>query len=113
MGCLFVIIAVLSPRFGVFLVWLARPGLFEAAFSPLFAIAGIILVPFTTLMYALLWKPTGMTTLDFVWLGLALLIDVVGTGASGGRWWSRNQGDVYGTSTWSGPAGPSNPSGSD
>jgi hypothetical protein len=96
MGCLFALIAVLSPRVGVFLIWLARPAIFEAAFSPLFAILGILFVPFTTLMYALLWKPTGLTGFDFVWLALALLIDLGGAAAGGGRWWRRNEPNVYG-----------------
>jgi hypothetical protein len=97
MGCLLALIAILSPRFGVFLIWLARPGLFDAAFSPLFALLGIIFVPFTTLMYALLWKPTGMEGLDFLWLGLALVIDIGGgLAAGGGRFWRRN--DVTPTS---------------
>ena len=69
---------------------------FEAAFSPLFAILGIIFVPFTTLMYALLWSPSGLTGFDFVWLGLALLIDIGGAAAGGGRWWRRNEPNAYG-----------------
>jgi hypothetical protein len=95
MGCLLALIAVLSPRFGVFLIWLARPAVFEAAFSPLFAILGIIFVPFTTLMYALLWSPAGLQGFDWVWLALALFIDIGGAAAGGGRFWRREQYSPY------------------
>jgi hypothetical protein len=47
-------------------------------------------------MYALLWKPTGLTGFDFVWLVLALLIDLGGAAAGGGRWWRRDEPNVYG-----------------
>ena len=33
MGCLFAIFAGLFPRLGVFVIWLARPVLFNAAFG--------------------------------------------------------------------------------
>jgi len=93
MGCLLALVAVFTPRLGVFLVWLARPTIFEAAFSPLFAIIGIIFVPFTTLIYALLWTPNGFDGLDWLWLALALAIDLGGgLAAGGGRFWRR--GDV-------------------
>ncbi len=41
------------------LIWLARPVLFGAAFGGFFLwpILGIIFLPFTTLMYVLLWTP--------------------------------------------------------
>ena len=96
MGCLLVMVAVFSPRLGVFLVWLARPALFQAAFDPIFAVLGIILLPFTTLMYALLWSPTGLTTADFLWLGMALVLDIVGPAVGSGRWWRRNEPNPYG-----------------
>jgi hypothetical protein len=83
MGCLFGIFAAFFPRIGVLLIWLARPALFNAAIGPLFAILGIIFLPFTTLMYVLLWNPaTGLAGFDWLWLGLALLIDLGGIGSS-------------------------------
>ena len=59
MGCLFAIFAGLFPRLGVLLIWLARPILFTAAFGGfwLWPILGIIFLPFTTLIYVLLWTP--------------------------------------------------------
>lgn len=86
MGCLFAIFAGLFPRLGVLLLWLARPNLFEAAFGGnwLLPVLGILLLPFTTLMYALLWSPgVGLTNFDWLWLILALLLDLGSFGSTG------------------------------
>jgi len=81
-GCLFALFGAFFPRLAVLFIWLARPALFNAALSPLFAILGIFFLPFTTLFYVLLWNPaTGIAGFDWLWLGLAFLIDL-GSAAS-------------------------------
>ena len=81
MGCLFVTFAAFFPRFAVLFIWLARPAMFEAALgSALVAVLGIVFLPFTTLMYVVLWTPAGLTGFDWVWVFLAFLIDLGGTG---------------------------------
>ena len=54
MGCLFLLIAALSARFALFLLWLFTPYV-DAAFAgwvlPLF---GLIALPWTTLLYVLI-----------------------------------------------------------
>jgi hypothetical protein len=83
MGCLFALFAGFFPRFAVLFIWLARPALFNAAIGPLFAILGIIFLPFTTLMYVILWSPAGnIQGLDWLWLALAFIIDISSAGAS-------------------------------
>jgi hypothetical protein len=84
MGCLLAMFAGLFPRVAVFIMWLARPGLFEAAFgSALWPLLGIVFLPFTTLMYVILWSPTvGLTGWDFLWLIIAFFIDLSSAGAS-------------------------------
>jgi hypothetical protein len=83
MGCLFALFGAFFPRLAVLFIWLARPALFSAALSPLFAILGIIFLPFTTLFYVLLWNPaTGIVGFDWLWLGLAFLIDLGGMASS-------------------------------
>lgn len=89
MGCLFVMFGAFFPRIAVFFIWLARPALFEAALSPLVAVLGIIFLPFTTLMYVLLWTPSGLSGFDWVWLLLAFLIDLGGIGGS--AWANRDR----------------------
>jgi hypothetical protein len=71
------------PRLAVFFIWLARPVMFEAAIgSALVAILGIVFLPFTTLMYVLIWPPNGVTGFDWFWIVLALVLDLGGIGAS-------------------------------
>ena len=75
MGCLFALFAGAFPRFAVFFIWLARPALFSAAFggSWFLPLLGIIFLPFTTLMYVILWTPgIGVVGWDWLWLGLAV-----------------------------------------
>ena len=86
LGCLFAIFAGLFPRLAVLLIWLARPILFTAAFDRFFLwpILGIIFLPFTTLMYMLLWTPgIGLIRLDWFWLILSVLIDSSGWASTG------------------------------
>lgn len=85
MGCLFGIFAGLFPRLGVLLIWLARPALFTAAFggSAILPALGLVFLPFTTLLYVLLWTPAGLPALSWLWLILAVLIDVGGWGSTG------------------------------
>jgi hypothetical protein len=66
------------PRIGTILIWIARPTLFSAAFGGrwLWPILGIIFLPFTTLMYVILWGPTGLYGWDWFWIVLAVFIDL-------------------------------------
>ncbi len=66
------------PRLGTLLLWIARPNMVNAAFNNrwLIPIAGIVFLPFTTLMYVILWGPTGLSAWDWLWLVLAVFIDI-------------------------------------
>ena len=86
MGCLFAVFAGAFPRLAVLFLWIARPALFSAAFggSWFFPLVGVLFVPFTTLMWAVLWSPaTGVTGWDWLWIILALFIDLASIGGSG------------------------------
>src|SRR3954447_21716496 len=80
MGCLFVVFGSFFPRIATLLIWLARPVIFSTTFggSWLIPTLGIIFLPFTTLMWVLLWTatPVGVNGWDWLWLGLAALCDV-------------------------------------
>jgi len=68
------------PRLGTLFIWIARPVMFNAAFggSWLWPILGIIFLPFTTLMYVILFTPgIGLTTWDWFWLVMAVVIDLM------------------------------------
>jgi hypothetical protein len=80
MPCLFALFAGMFPRLGTLFIWLARPRLFSAAFngSWFWPLLGIIFLPFTTLMYVILWSPgVGLGGWDWVWLGMGVVIDLM------------------------------------
>ena len=80
MPCLFAMFAGFFPRLGTLFIWIARPVMFNAAFggSWLWPILGIIFLPFTTLMYVILYTPViGLTTWDWFWLVMAVVLDLM------------------------------------
>jgi hypothetical protein len=80
MPCLFALFAGFAPRLAALFMWLARPVMFNAAFggSWFWPVLGIIFLPFTTLMYVILWNSgIGMSTADWLWLGLAVACDLM------------------------------------
>jgi hypothetical protein len=83
MGCLFIILAGAFPRMGLFIVWVARPKLVDAAFETwIWPLLGFLFLPFTTLMYVILWRTGGLTGWDWFWIGLAAVFDLAHWGAS-------------------------------
>jgi hypothetical protein len=90
MGCLLAVMAGLFPRFVLFVFWVARPDRMDAIFTSfVWPLLGLIFLPFTTLMYVLLWQPgRGVTGWDWFWVGIAALLDIGHWGASAGQ---RNQ----------------------
>jgi hypothetical protein len=78
MGCLFAMFAGIFPRLGLFIIWIARPGLVNAAFDTwIFPLLGIIFLPFATLIYVILYTPgVGLSGWDWFWVVLAGLLDV-------------------------------------
>jgi len=107
MPCLFALFAGMFPRLGTLFVWLARPRMFSAAFngSWFWPILGIIFLPFTTLMYVILWSPgIGLTTWDWFWIVMAVVIDVMHWSST--AYSNRNRIPGY-TATPSTPSTPS------
>ena len=86
MGCLLAVFAGLFPRVALLVLWLARPVLFSAAFGGvwLWPLLGAIFLPFTTLLYVLLKASgPGLVGLEWLWLLLAVLLDLGGSGSTG------------------------------
>ena len=84
MGCLFVLLGGAFPRLALLIVWIARPVLVAAAFNTfLLPLLGIIFLPFATLIYVLVYTPgVGLTGFDWIWVILAVLLDIGGWSAS-------------------------------
>ena len=97
MGCLFVIFAGLFPRLALIIFWILRPNLMDAAFSSwLWAILGLIFLPFATLMYVILWQVGGLEGSDWIWVALAAALDI---GHWGAGYTQRRDAPGYPTST--------------
>jgi hypothetical protein len=80
MCCFFAILLFFGPRLGFLVFWLFPYGqrLVSRAFKDfnlpgLVGILGLVFVPWTTLMYVLIFPLNGF---DWVWIGLAVAADV-------------------------------------
>jgi hypothetical protein len=83
MGCLFVMFGGLFPRLALLVLWIARPAFVDAAFNTfLLPLLGIIFLPFTTLIYVIVYVPgAGLTGWGLFWVILALVLDLGHLGA--------------------------------
>jgi hypothetical protein len=77
MGCLVVLVALLSPRLALFFIWIFSDLLSRAFDSWFVPFLGFFLLPWTTLAYALMWGSENRVY-GFEWfiVGLAFLIDL-------------------------------------
>lgn len=97
MGCLFAFFALGIPRMAVLLLWMARPEYFASVLSNswlLGPLIGVFFLPITTLLFVLLWTPNvGLTGLDWLFVGIGLLLDLAAIFGSG--WFQRRSGSGY------------------
>ena len=85
MCCFFASLFFLGPRIAFFIFWLFPYGQLKisAALNGWFLpLLGLIFLPWTTLMYVLLFP---IVSLDWVWLGIAVLADIAGYASSAAR----------------------------
>jgi hypothetical protein len=78
-GCFLVLIALISPRLALVLLWLFSDLLSRAFDSWLIPFLGFFLLPWTTLTYTAFWDwGTGNEVTGFEWffVGLAFVIDL-------------------------------------
>ena len=78
MGCLLALMSAFAPRLVFLIIWIARPSYINAVFDTfILPLLGLIFLPFTTLMWVLLdAPPVGVHGFDWVWIGLAVLLDL-------------------------------------
>ena len=80
---LLVLLSAIAPRVVFLIVWVARPNMVDAAFTTwIWPLLGIIFLPFATLVYVILWTAGGLSSADWCWVGLAVLIDIIHWGSS-------------------------------
>jgi hypothetical protein len=74
--CLLFSLLLFGPRLVGFLWWLIDPARWNITFHGfLLPILGIVLLPWTTLTYVVV-APGGLVGFDYLWLVIALLIDL-------------------------------------
>src|SRR6476619_6140188 len=69
--CLFAVLAGFFPRIAFAVYWIARPTQVDLVFgSFIWPLLGLIFLPFTTLMYTILWSAGGLQGWDWLWVGI-------------------------------------------
>ena len=83
-GCLTAVVSSFS-RIMLLFAWIARPALMDAAFgSFIMPCLGFLFLPFTTLMYVFLKQGVGtIQGLDWLWLFLAVILDLASVAGAG------------------------------
>jgi hypothetical protein len=76
-GCLLALFAAISPRFVIFLLWVFSDRLTVAFRSGWEGIIGFLLLPYTTLFYALVYAPgRGVDSFGWFMVALGVLLDL-------------------------------------
>ena len=76
MGCLLILMTGFAPRVAAVLYWIWRPGLWP--------VLGILFLPVTTIVWVLV-ATNGVSGFDFLWLGLAVFIDIGANGRNAAK----------------------------
>ena len=80
MCCFFAVLVFLGPRAAILVWWLFSPTRWSLAFPNfLWALLGFLFVPWTTIMYVLVF-PGGIMGFDWLWMDVGLLADLM--------WWA-------------------------
>jgi hypothetical protein len=78
MFCIVAALVALGPRAAIFAWWLIEPLRWQAAFDTvIWPIVGFVILPWTTLMW-LVVAPGGIDGLDWLWIAIAVAMDVFG-----------------------------------
>ena len=89
MCCVLTLLFLLGARAVDVVWWIAQPGRWDAAFSSwLWPVIGIIFAPWTTMMWVLV-SPGGVNGIDWLWIGLAVIVDI--SFYSGGAYGNRDR----------------------
>jgi len=78
LGCLVALAAGFVPRLVFILMWIIGPRVNAAFDSFIVPLLGVIFLPYTTIMYVLVWNPvTGIHGWDWLWIGLGFWLDIM------------------------------------
>lgn len=78
LGCALAFAIVVAPRVMLLLAWLFSER-WDTVWGGawLWPLLGLIIAPYTTVMYMLVWSPTGIAGWDWMWIVLGVLLDLV------------------------------------
>ena len=76
MCCLLAIMGGLFPRVALLALWIFTNDIDRAYDSFIVPLLGLIFLPLTALVYALTWSPGGLEGIDWLWVGLAFVLDL-------------------------------------
>lgn len=92
MCCIFMTLLLLGPRLSGVIWWIAEPARWDDAFSTfIWPLLGLLILPWTTLMYVVVYSH-GVDGIDWFWLALAALADIA---SYGGGYQNRQQAPGY------------------
>lgn len=83
-GCLLALLAGMAPRLVLILAWIFG-NRWDLVWQGnwILPLLGIIFLPYTTVMYLLVWGVGGISGFDWVWLGLGVILDLMKWGLIG------------------------------
>ena len=77
-GCLLALAASVAPRIVFLFMWLVGNRVNVVFDTWIWPLLGVIFIPYTTIMYVLVWTPgVGVAGWDWVWIGLGLMLDIM------------------------------------
>ncbi len=85
MGCLIFLLALIGPRVALFFVWVSTNFVQRAFDGFLVPFLGLLVLPWTTLMYVLVYDGAGVSVLGWFFVALGLAADLSSYGASARR----------------------------
>jgi hypothetical protein len=84
MGCLFALVAGFFPRIALVGVWIFTDYVDRAFAGFILPLLGLIILPFTTLVYSLAWVPgVHLGNGRWVWVAIAFAVELAGYAGTG------------------------------
>jgi len=86
MCCFVLLLGALGPRFAILWIWLFGSRVDLAFGSALWPLLGLLVAPWTTLMYLIVWSPGGgVSGAEWILVGLGVMLDIATYSAKSAR----------------------------